>query len=34
MVILDPLWPLDGADAVLAGLDVVLEKAEIGRAHV
>ena len=28
MVILDPLWPLDGADAVLDGLDVVLEKAD------
>ena len=27
-MILDPLWPLDGADAVLAGLDVVLEKAD------
>ena len=29
MVILDPLWPLDGADAVLSGLDVTLDKADV-----
>lgn len=28
VVVLDPLWPLAGADEALAGLDVVLEKAD------
>ena len=28
VVLLDPLWPLDGVDAALAGLDVVVEKAD------
>ncbi|MFM7553469.1 MAG: NAD(P)-dependent oxidoreductase, partial [Actinomycetota bacterium] len=29
VVLLDPLWPLDGVDAALAGLDVVVEKADV-----
>ncbi|MGI9116673.1 MAG: C-terminal binding protein [Gaiellales bacterium] len=28
VVVLDPLWPLEDADAILAGLDVVLEQAD------
>ncbi|MGA0121973.1 MAG: C-terminal binding protein [Gaiellales bacterium] len=28
VVLLDPLWPLDGVEATLAGLDVVVEKAD------
>lgn len=29
VVLLDPLWPLDGVDEALAGLDVVVEKADV-----
>ncbi|MEY4226379.1 MAG: putative glycerate dehydrogenase [Actinomycetota bacterium] len=29
VVLLDPLWPLEGVDAALAGLDVVVEKADV-----
>ena len=29
VVLLDPLWPLDGVDVALAGLDVVVEKADV-----
>lgn len=29
VVLLDPLWPLDGVDAALVGLDVVVEKADV-----
>ena len=29
VVLLDPLWPLDGVDAALAGLDVVVETADV-----
>jgi len=29
VVLLDPLWPLEGVDTALAGLDVVVEKADV-----